>query len=186
MEFTAPTNLKKIIVIGCPGAGKSTFSRKLAAKTSLPLHYMDMIWHRPDKTNIGREALITELEKIVKEERWIIDGNYIHTLPLRLAHCDTVIFFDLPVDICLKGAFSRLGKERIDMPWIDTEMDQEFLQWILNFPKDQLPAINELLASCGPEVKIVKFTSRAQADEFIDSLHGFCQASQCEPCREDE
>lgn len=177
--------MRKIIVIGCPGAGKSTFTRKLAAKTALPIHYMDMIWHRPDKTNIGREALVMELQRIVKEDKWIIDGNYIHTLPLRLAHCDTVIFFDLPVDVCLEGAFSRLGKGRIDMPWTDTEMDQEFLQWILDFPNTQLPAITRLLASCGPEVNIVRFTSRAQADEFIDSLPGFGQASQYGPYRED-
>lgn len=82
--------MKRVIVIGCPGAGKSTFSRKLAAKTSLPLHYMDMIWHRPDKSNIGREALVIELNRIVDGEEWILDGNYLHTLPLRLEHCDTV------------------------------------------------------------------------------------------------
>ena len=47
--------MKKVIVIGSPGAGKSTFSRKLRDKTGLPLFYLDMIWHKPDKTNITRE-----------------------------------------------------------------------------------------------------------------------------------
>lgn len=73
--------MHKVIVIGCPGAGKSTFSRKLAAKTSLPLYYLDMIWHRPDRTNIGREAFILKLDEILQTDRWIIDGNYLYTLP---------------------------------------------------------------------------------------------------------
>ncbi|MEY8605912.1 hypothetical protein [Muribaculum intestinale] len=32
--------MKKVIIIGCPGAGKSTFARKLSAKTGLPLYYL--------------------------------------------------------------------------------------------------------------------------------------------------
>lgn len=164
--------MKRVIVIGCPGAGKSTFSRKLAAKTSLPLHYLDMIWHRPDKSNIGREALVIELNRIVEGEEWILDGNYLHTLPLRLEHCDTVFFFDLPIDVCLEGAMSRLGKSRVDMPWSDTEMDPEFYQWIMDFPETQLPVMNELLASVREGVEVVRFKSRAEADELIESVVG--------------
>lgn len=63
--------MKKVIVIGCPGAGKSTFSRKLAAKTGLPLHYLDMIWHRADRTVIGRDEFDKRLDKLVKEDEWI-------------------------------------------------------------------------------------------------------------------
>lgn len=162
--------MKKVIVIGCPGAGKSTFSRKLAAKTSLPIHYLDMIWHRQDKSNIGREALIIELNKIIKGDEWIIDGNYLGTLPLRLQHCDTVIFLDLPIDVCLSGARERIGKAREDMPWQETEMDPEFYQYILDFPKTQLPVINDLLDSCRNRLNIIRFKSRADADAFIESL----------------
>ena len=74
------TKMKKVIVIGSPGAGKSTFSRKLSAKTHLPLHYLDMIWHRPDKTTIGREAFALELARTMQGDEWIIDGTYLHNL----------------------------------------------------------------------------------------------------------
>lgn len=86
--------MKKILVIGCPGAGKSTFARKLAAKTHLPLYYLDMIWHRADKTNIGRGEFYQRLDEILETDEWIIDGNYLHTMARRLKDCDTVFFFD--------------------------------------------------------------------------------------------
>ncbi len=89
-------------------------------------------------------------------------------MPLRLEKADTVFFFDLPLDVCLSGAIERLGKERVDMPWKDDVFDDEFRQWILDFPKKQLPEINRLLESYSGNV--VRFTSRQEADEYIEQL----------------
>lgn len=160
--------MKKVIVIGCPGAGKSTFSRKLSAKTELPLYYLDMIWHRPDRTVIGRDEFDKRLAEIINEDKWILDGNYARTLSMRLAQCDTVFFFDLPLEECIEGVKSRLGKEREDMPWTDDELDPEFLQWILDFPRDVVPEINEYLADFCKTIH--RFKSRSEADSFIESL----------------
>ena len=57
--------MKKVIVIGCPGSGKSTFSRKLRDKTGLPLFYLDTIWHKADKTTVSREEFDLALEGII-------------------------------------------------------------------------------------------------------------------------
>ena len=162
--------MKKVIVIGCPGAGKSTFARKLSAKTGLPLHYLDMIRHLPDRTTLSREEFAARLEKITSEDEWIIDGNYLHTMPLRLRCCDTVFFFDLPSEICLTGAEERIGKEREDMPWTEDTMDEEFRQWIIDFPTRQLPVINSLLSEYKQKIKITVFHSREDADFFINSI----------------
>lgn len=67
------------------------------------------------------------------------------TLELRMRECDTVFFLDYPLEVCLEGAASRIGKERVDIPWKEEEFDEEFRQWILDFPKDQLPEIYALL-----------------------------------------
>ena len=162
--------MKKIIVIGCPGAGKSTFARKLSAKTGLPLYYLDMIWHLPDRTTLSREEFATRLEEIAAGNEWIIDGNYLHTMPLRLKHCDTVFFFDLPVDICLAGAEARIGHEREDMPWTEDAMDEEFRQWIIDFPVQQRPVILKLLSEYRNSLNTIVFHSREDADAFIDSI----------------
>lgn len=160
--------MKKVLVIGCSGAGKSTFARKLSEKTGLPLYYLDMIWHKADRTTVSTGEFDTALSEIMNHDRWILDGNYLRTLPMRLEKADTVFFFDLPLDVCLSGAIERLGKERVDMPWKDDVLDEEFRQWITDFPETQLPIINLLLETYGGNV--VRFLSRQEADEYISRL----------------
>lgn len=98
------------MVIGCPGAGKSTFAKRLHEVTGLPLYYLDMLWHKPDRTNIPRDEFDARLEEIVRKDKWIIDGNYQRTLEMRLKECDTVFLLDYPLEVCLAGAQSRIGK----------------------------------------------------------------------------
>ena len=158
--------MNKAIIIGCPGSGKTTFAEKLQKCTGLPLYYLDAIWHKPDKTHIPREEFDQRITEIFSEEKWIIDGNYKRTIELRMTQCDTVFLFDLPTEVCLQGVTERIGKERYDLPWLETEVDPEFRQFIEDFPKDTLPYIYELLQKYS-EKDIHIFKSRAEADEYL-------------------
>lgn len=162
--------MRRVNIIGCPGAGKSTFARKLSEKTGLELFYLDMIWHKPDKTTVARDEFDLRLNEIFERDTWIIDGNYLRTMERRLSECDTVFFFDLPTEVCLEGAASRVGKKREDMPWVETEVDEDFLRRILDFEKDQKPKIHEYLEKIKSEKEIIIFKSHREADVFIDSL----------------
>ena len=137
--------MKKVLIIGCPGAGKSTFGKRLADKTGLPLYHLDMIWHKPDKTNISTDEFDSRLTEITLRDEWIIDGNYKRTLEMRLKECDTVFLLDIPIQICLESAESRIGKKRQDLPWIETSFEQDFKQWICDYPYKSLPEILKLL-----------------------------------------
>ncbi len=158
---------KKAIVIGSPGAGKSTFSRKLRDVTGLPLYYLDMLWHRPDKTTIPKQEFDRKLKDVLIKDKWIIDGNYNRTLEMRVNYCDTIFLLDFPLDICLSGAESRIGKEREDLPWYETEFDTEFKQFILDFPKESLPQIYALIEKYREDKHVIIFKSREESEEYL-------------------
>ena len=159
----------KILVIGSPGSGKSTFSRKLRDKMGLPLYYLDMIYHKPDRTTVTREEFDEKLSHILTLDRWIIDGNYQRTLPVRFERCTDIFLFDLPAEQCLNGAAARIGQAREDLPWIENEFDPEFRQYILDFQKDQLPRIYELIEEHKGSKAVTIFYSRKEADDWIEN-----------------
>lgn len=163
---------QKAIIIGCPGAGKSTFARKLSDKMYLPLYYLDMLWHKPDRTTVDRNIFDEKLKEIVLKEKWIIDGNYGRTLEMRIQWCEAIFLLDFPVEECLAGAKSRIGKQRVDMPWIETEFDEEFKQWIMDFPKNELPIVYELLDRYKGEKSIYVFHSRADIEDYLSKTFG--------------
>lgn len=160
--------MKKVIVIGCPGSGKTTFAEKLNKCTGLPLYYLDAIWHKPDKTHISRDEFDERIREIFNTHEWIIDGNYNRTIEMRLQQCDTVFLFDLPTDVCLQGAKERLGKGRYDLPWIEKESDPEFEGFIKEFAEKSLPKIYNLIEKYKAEKDIVIFKSREDADDYIN------------------
>ena len=159
--------MKKIIIIGSSGAGKSVFSQKLKDITNLPLYHLDMLYHKKDGTHISKEELEEKLKSIFKEENWIIDGNYQRTLELRLKECDTVFLLDFSTDICIAGAESRIGKKRDDMPWIEEKLDEEFKKGIIDFSKEKLPQIYKLLDKYKDDTDIIIFKTREEADNYI-------------------
>ena len=159
--------MKKVIVIGCPGSGKSTVSRALHNKTGIPLYHLDMMYWNEDKTTVEKSVFLERLSAVLEKDEWIIDGNYGSTMELRMAACDTVIFLDYPLEVCLDGIRNRRGKPRSDMPWIETEVDADFIEFIRNYTEQQKPKVLELLEKYGDK-NIVIFKSREEADAFLN------------------
>lgn len=162
--------MRRVLVIGSPGAGKSTFARKLRSATGLPLYYLDMLWHRPDRTNVSEAEFDAALGAVLGTDRWIVDGNYLRTLERRLQACDTVFLFDIPAALCMEGAASRVGTPREDIPWVEEDFDEEFRRQIEEFPQKELPLVRAALSRCGAGKEIVEFSSRRAADEYIDGI----------------
>lgn len=164
--------MKRVSVIGCPGAGKTTFSRELARITGLPLTHLDFIYHdqtysyQSDK-DIWRARVSSE----TKKKQWIIDGNYKSTFDIRLPKSDTIIFLDYPTYISIWRALKRRihfhKKVRKDMPptWQE-RLGWDFFVFILKFNYSVAPRMRKTLASY-TDKDIVVFRSSRQAKKYL-------------------
>lgn len=163
--------MKRVIVIGCPGSGKSTFSRALAEKSGLPLYHLDRLYWNADRTTVEKSVFRARLAEAMSEDRWIIDGNYGSTMELRMAACDTVFFLDLPTEVCLAGIRERQGRPRADMPWVEVEgeWDEAFIHFIETYNTESRPKVMALLRRYGDR-RIEIFQSREEMDAFLETL----------------
>ena len=161
--------MKKVIVIGCPGSGKSTFAIQLSKITKLPLFHLDMLYWNADRTTVSKEEFALRLDSVLEKEEWIIDGNYNSTLEKRFYVCDTVIFLDYDTKTCLDGVCARVGKKRPDMPWVEERVDEEFLELVKKFPNDGRKNILNLIERC-KDKNIITFSERTMADKFLNDI----------------
>ena len=163
--------MKKVIVIGCAGGGKSYFSRKLRDATGLPLYHLDNIYWNEDGTTLEKPKFYDKLKKILELDKWIIDGNYKSTMELRMQACDTVFFLDFSTEVCLDGIKDRHGKPRSDIAWKNTleEDDEEFVAFIKSYNIEHRPYVLRLLEKYSNK-NIIIFKSRKEADDYIAAL----------------
>ena len=164
-----PSIGNRIIVLGCPGSGKSTFARALAARTGLPLIHLDSVWWRADGSHISRDEFDRALAELLAGEKWIIDGDYSRTYEVRLRAADTVIFLDYPEDVCMAGIVGRVGEERPDMPWTESALDPELVAMAKNYARDNRPVLLDLLRRYADR-QVLVFTDRTRADRWLSEL----------------
>lgn len=164
--------MSRVLVIGCGGAGKSTFAARLARRTGLPLIHLDAHFWKPGWVQSEREEWTRRVGRLLSADRWIMDGNYGSTLDLRLAACDTVFFLDLPRLHCLWRVIQRRiryrHRTRPDMaPGCPEQVDAEFLLWIWNYSARQRPAILTRLADLRPDQRAIVLRSPKAVSRYI-------------------
>lgn len=166
--------MKRVMIIGCPGSGKSTLAKQLALKLELPLVHLDVINWRDNWQTISSEEFDEVLLNEVQKDEWIIDGNYGRTIPMRLKHCDTVIYLNYSRMTCLFGVIKRVlkgyGKTRSDMGENCPErFDLEFLKFVWAFNKNNRDSYLKLLSEQkGKEVIIFRW--RRECAKFLKEL----------------
>lgn len=165
--------MQRILIIGSPGAGKSTLSHALGQRLGLPLHHLDRLFWLPGWVERDRTEGRAELAGILARDRWIIDGNYGSTLPMRVARADTVIWLDYPTRLCLYRAVRRWwhyrGATRPDMTeGCPERFDLEFLLYIANFraawQQRNAAALRDFAGT------VVRLRNPAQTSAWLDTV----------------
>ena len=157
---------KRILVIGCPGSGKSTFARQLHEQSGIPLFHLDNLWWKPDRTHITREEFDQKLDILLEQDAWILDGDYSRTMERRMSACDSVVFLDYPEEICLEGIRARIGQPRPDLPWTEPGIDPELVEDVRNYRENKRPAVYALKEAYPDRFWLI-LESRAAADEWL-------------------
>ena len=167
--------MKKILIIGISGAGKSTFAMKLSEKLSIPIIHLDRLFFEPGWVMVGKDLFEKKVLEQTKMDIWIIDGNYTNSMELWLKDADTVFYFDFPVVHCLWSVIKRRimfhNKTRPDSAeGCDEALNLELLKFIWNFKKNNTPGIESILAKQPKEKQIIRFRNYSDIKKFLHQL----------------
>jgi adenylate kinase family enzyme len=166
--------MKRIMIIGCGGSGKSTLAQQLGQKLGLPVIHLDKLFWTPGWVSIPKEEFDRVHADAVSKEKWIIDGNFDRTIPVRLKRCDTVIYLDFSRFACLMGVLKRVltthGKVRPDMgEGCPERIDLDFLKWVWNFNKNKRERNYRLLNET-EGVRVIILKNRRMVKKFLSEL----------------
>lgn len=164
--------MRRILVIGSGGAGKSTFSRRLSDLLGIEVIHLDKEHWKAGWVEPPKDVWRKKVEELVGGDAWIMDGNFSGTLDVRLAACDTVIFLDLPRALCIWRVLKRVatyrGSHRPDMAeGCHEKLDLSFLLWIWNYPSRTKPKVLGLIEEHSQGKRIVHLRSREAVEKFL-------------------
>jgi adenylate kinase family enzyme len=167
--------MRKILVLGMSGAGKTTLALELGRRLGLPVVHLDRVFWKPG----WRESTWTEfdrkVDRLLKKPRWIMDGYYGRTLKRRLRRADTVIFLDYPRWFCFVRIFKRLmfwrKRPRPDLPKGCCErIDWGFIRWTWDFNSRNRKTLDLILHLRRRGVRVYRFTRPRQTRMFLKSF----------------
>ena len=167
--------MRRILVLGSSGAGKSTFAQELGQRLGIETIHLDSHYWQPNWTGTLPKAWEQKVKELAERPAWVMDGNYRSSLPLRLQYADTVIFLDRSRVQCLLRCVGRLlryrGTNRPELPpGCNEKIDWEFFLWIWNYPRDVRPGIMETLGKL-TDKEVITLRNDREVAEFL--------ASQC-------
>jgi adenylate kinase family enzyme len=167
--------MRRVLVIGSGGSGKSTVATQLGELLELEVSHLDKFYWRAGWVEPSFDEWIKTVTELTDRDSWIIDGNYSRTLELRLRKCDTIVFLDLPRVLCLWRILKRYvlyrNGTRPDMAEGCREnLNFEFISWVWNYPRRSRPKVIKLLREHEGEKQIFWLRSRDEVKQFLSRL----------------
>ena len=164
--------MKRILVIGSGGAGKSTVSEELHKILHLPIIRLDEHYWRPGWVRPEHDEWKKKIKDLIQKDEWIMDGNYQPTLELRLSRADAIIFMDTPRLISLFRLLNRrFTKPKTEIaPGCVERLDRKFMSYIWRYEKTQRPKIIKLLEKYKGEKEIYVIHSKKEMWSFLKTL----------------
>ncbi|HEX8070266.1 MAG TPA: DNA topology modulation protein [Pyrinomonadaceae bacterium] len=169
--------MRRVLVIGSGGAGKSTFARRLGAALGLEVIHLDQHYWRPGWVEPPKAEWAEHVAALLRREAWVMDGNYSGTLAARAESCDTLIFLDLPRTVCLWRVVRRRLRYRADSrpdmaEGCHEHFNFDFYRWVWTYPQRTRPKVLALLREHAADKRVVRLRSRAEVAAFLAAAEG--------------
>ncbi|GLY67438.1 DNA topology modulation protein FlaR [Amycolatopsis taiwanensis] len=165
--------MRRVLVIGCSGSGKSTFARRLAALLDLPVTHLDRHYWRPGWVEAPDDEFRAAQQAVVVGERWVIDGNYSGSMDIRLPRADTIVFLDLPRWRCLLRIARRTlrgwGRDG-QAAGCPEHLDPAFWRWVWRWHRGSRPHLLARLAEQGSHTRQVVLSSPREVTGFLNAV----------------
>ena len=162
--------MERIAIIGCGGSGKSRLAHALGAALGITPVHLDGLYYDRDWRPLDKAQFADLQRELVAAPRWIIDGNYASSLPIRLQAADTVIFLDLPARTCLRGIMGRRlrhGGGQHDAIGVYDRITWTFLRYVAGYRRQMAPRVRQLIADHAGDAQVVVLRSRRAVRRYL-------------------
>jgi len=164
---------RRIIIIGCPGSGKSTLGVELGKILNLEVIHLDRLFWKKGWVESSKDEFDRKVEYALRKPSWIIDGNYLRTMKKRMEFSDLIIYLDYDTNICLDSYYKRVEEKSISANGFITEgcveeIDPEFIDYIKNYNSKNREINYQLIDESNK--KWIVFSSREEKNSFIQGL----------------
>jgi len=171
--------MKRVVIIGSSGAGKSTVARAVSLATDIPVVHLDRLFWRSGWKPAPPDETHTRFSQMLDGERWIIEGDFLHGQrgreAARLERADTVVFLDASRLLCLWRVLVRMVNDRKqmrpDLPdGCQEGFDWSLIRWIWSYPSSERPHILRLLDDHAVGTQTHRLRTRADVRSFLERL----------------
>ena len=164
--------MNKVSIVGCSGSGKSHLARLLADRLNAPVTHLDAVFYDDDWNELPKEKFAQRQEELVAQPRWVIDGNYNSTLPIRLRACDTVVLMDVSTLACLRGLLGRQLRHGSGHKGngVHNRIHWGLIKYVLGYRRDMRPRVLAKVREHAGNADVVRLTSRRHAHRWLEQI----------------
>ena len=167
--------MRRIIVVGSQGSGKTTLSLALGRRLGLPVIHLDTLYWRPGWKASDIADFRARVTQAIAGDGWIVDGSFSGLcLDLTVARADLFVVLERPRWLCVwrvlqRSALQRRGN-RTDLPeGCPEQFDWDLVRQAWCWPAERGPRIEAERLQHGPSVPVVRLRTDREIAAFVEA-----------------